>query len=185
MPKFARFSMASRREALVLIGVGAAAAAAGWYFGPRLRSDPSVADVAALLAVPLRDIEGRPVSLSNRPGRVLVCNFWATWCSPCREEIPALNRIHGRMSASGVEIIGIAVDQARNVADFLKTVPIAYAVALGDSGLMEVMRRLGNPGGGLPFTVVLDRHRAVTERTLGVISEATLERRLSALVAPA
>lgn len=177
--------MTSRREALVLIGVGAAAAAAGWHFGPKLGSGPSAADVAALLAVPLRDLEGRPVALSNRSGRVLVCNFWATWCAPCREEIPALNRIHRKMAASGVEIFGIAIDQARNVVDFLKTVPIAYPVLLGDSGLMEVMRRLGNSGGGLPFTVVLDRHGVLAERKLGIISETTLEHRLSELIASA
>lgn len=175
--------MASRREALVLAGVGAAAAAAGWYFGPTLRSDPGAADVGALFALALRDTEGRPVTISKGSGRVLVCNFWATWCAPCREEIPALNRIHAKMSGSGVEIVGIAVDQVPNVVDFLKTLPVAYSVVIGDSGPIEVMRRLGNPSGGLPFTVVLDRQGLVVERRLGIISETALEHRLSALIA--
>lgn len=78
--------------------------------------------------------------------------------------------------------MGIAVDQAGNVVDFLKTLPVAYSVVLGDSGLIELMRRLGNSAGGLPFTVVVDRHGLLAERTLGIISEAALERRLSALI---
>ena len=175
--------MASRREALVLVGAGVAAAVAGWYFGPKLQPDPGTAEVGALLSVPLKDIEGRPHTIDKWSGRVLVCNFWATWCVPCREEIPALNRIHAKMSGSGVEIVGIAVDQRANVVEFLKIQPIAYPVVLGDSGLIDLMRRLGNKAGGLPFTVVLDRKGRLVERTLGVIAEAALEQRLSTLIA--
>ena len=176
--------MASRREAMVLAGVGAAAAAAGWYFGPKLRSDPGAADVGALLSIPLRDLEGHPRTIDKWSGRVLVCNFWATWCAPCREEIPAFNRIHAKMSGIGVQIVGIAIDTVVNIVDFIKILPIAYPVVVGDSGLIELMRRLGNTAGGLPFTVVLDRNGRLVERTLGVISEAALEHRLSTLIAP-
>jgi thiol-disulfide isomerase/thioredoxin len=174
--------MASRREALVLVAVGAAAAAAGWYFGPRLGSDEDAAGVAALLAAPMRDLEGHPRSLLEWKGQVLVCNFWATWCAPCREEIPALARIRAKMSAKRVEIVGIAIDQASNVADFIKELGIVYPVVLADAGSIDLMRRLGNSAGGLPFTVVLDRAGKLTYRRLGTITEAELEGRLASIV---
>ena len=174
--------MASRRDALVLVTVGAAAAAAGWYFGPGLRRDPDGADVAALLAAPLRDLEGRPRSVLEWKGQVLVCNFWATWCAPCREEIPALSRVRAKTSSKGVEIVGIAIDKVANVADFARELKIEYPILIADAGAIDLMRRLGNSAGGLPFTVVLDRVGKLAHRKLGAISEAELEARLASIV---
>jgi thiol-disulfide isomerase/thioredoxin len=174
--------MASRRQALVLVAVGAVAAAAGWYVGPRLQKNADVDGVAALLAAPMRDLEGRSRSVLEWKGRVLVCNFWATWCAPCREEIPALGRIRSRMSLKGVEIVGIAIDQASKVADFAKQLDIVYPILVADPGSIELMGRLGNSAGGLPFTVVLDRGGKLAYRKLGSIAEAEFEARIASIV---
>ena len=170
--------MASRRDTLLMIAVGAAAGAAGGYFGLRLQTAPDAADVAALLVAPLRDLEGRTRSVLEWKGLVLVCNFWATWCAPCREEIPVLGRIRAKLSSKRVEILGIAVDQASNVAEFVKELKIAYPVVLADANSIELMRRLGNTAGGLPFTVILDRNGKLAYRKLGSITESELERNL-------
>jgi thiol-disulfide isomerase/thioredoxin len=174
--------MASRRQALVLAAVGAVAAAAGWYIGPRLHRGADVDAVAALLVAPMRDLEGRSRGVLEWKGQVLVCNFWATWCAPCREEIPALGRIRARMSSKGVEIVGIAIDQASNVAVFARELGIVYPVLMADAGSIELMRRLGNSAGGLPFTVVLDRGGKLAYRKLGSINEVDFEARIASIV---
>ena len=173
--------MASRREALTLVAVGALATAAGAYFAPSLPPDADTAGVTGLLDAPVRDLEGRLRRVVEWKGRVLVCNFWATWCAPCREEIPALGRLRAKMSPKGVEIVGIAIDQAVNVVNFVKELDIRYPVLLADEGGIELMRRLGNKGGGLPFTVILDRKGTLNYRKLGPIAEADLEERLASI----
>ena len=177
--------MASRRNTLLMIAVGTAAAAVGWYFGPRLQpaldASDVAADVAALLAAPLQDLEGRTRSVLEWKGQVLVCNFWATWCAPCREEIPALGRIRAKLSSKRVEILGIAVDNASNVADYVRELKILYPVVLADANSIELMRRLGNSAGGLPFTVILDREAKLVYRKLGSITESELEENIASI----
>ena len=174
--------MASRREALVLVAVGAAAAAAGAYFAPGLYPDQDAAGVAELLAAQVRDLQGRQRRMQEWKGQVLICNFWATWCAPCREEIPALLRLRAKLSSKGVEIIGIAIDQVANVVQFVKELKIVYPVVIGDADSFEMMRRLGNSAGGLPFTVILDRDGRLAYRKLGQITEADLETRLASII---
>lgn len=166
---------------MAIIAVGTAAAAAGWYFGPHLRSVHDTGDVAALFAAPLHDLEGRTRSVLEWKGHVLVCNFWATWCAPCRQEIPALGRIRAKFLSKRVEILGIAVDQASNVADFVKELKIDYPVVLADASSIDLMRRLGNSAGGLPFTVILDREGNLAYRKLGSIGESELEESLASI----
>jgi thiol-disulfide isomerase/thioredoxin len=173
--------MASRREAVAMIAVGTAAAVAGWYFAPRSRPVPDSADAASLLAARWQDLDGKPRSVLEWKGQVLVCNFWATWCAPCREEIPALGRIHAKFSPKSVEILGIAVDKASNVVEFMRELKILYPVVLGDANSIELMRRLGNSSGGLPFTVILDRQGRLAYRKLGSISESELEANLASI----
>ena len=173
--------MASRREALTLVAVGALATAAGAYFAQGLPPDADTAGVAGLLDAPVRDLEGRPRRVVEWKGRVLVCNFWATWCAPCREEIPALGRLRAKMSAKGVEIVGIAIDQVVKVASVVKELEILYPVLLAEHGGIELMRGLGNTAGGLPFTVILDRNGKLVYRKLGQIVEAELEGRLASI----
>ena len=98
-----------RREFLALAGAGTAAAAAGALVGALGRQSSNGA--AALLAYPFEDLEGRPTRLRDWSASVLLCNFWATWCAPCREEIPLLVAARREHPANGVEIAGIGIDQ--------------------------------------------------------------------------
>jgi len=89
--------------------VAAIAGFAGYYFSranPAL--SPAESAVQALTRATLTDLDGKAQMLSQWRGKVLVVNFWATWCLPCREEIPALVKMHGRMTSNGVEFVGIA-----------------------------------------------------------------------------
>ena len=170
-----------RREALLLGGVAAAAAAAGFLAAPRL-FDESAESAAALQTAVFPDLTGTPRRLADWQGRVVVVNFWATWCPPCIEEIPVLVEVRKKHLAAGVEIVGIAIDKQVNVAEFTRKIKIPYPVLVADAAGIELMRRLGNKAGGLPFTVFLDRKGGVAKRKLGALNRPELEQSLAAML---
>src|SRR5438132_7373342 len=170
----------ARREALILGAIGAGAAVAGALLGAlALQAQSGAAD---LLAAPFRDLSGARRTLREWRGRVVLCNFWATWCAPCREEIPMLVAVRAAFAPKGAEVVGIGIDQASKVDEFAKTYGITYPVLIADAGAMELMSRLGNGAGGLPYTVVLDRLGAIAHRRLGALTRAELEAVLRGLL---
>ncbi len=169
-----------RRDGLILGGVALGAAAIGGLVGAlALQSRNGTAE---LLGTSFVDLSGRERRLAQWQGKALLCNFWATWCAPCREEIPLLNAAHQEQVSKMLQVVGIAVDNAANVVQFSKTTKIDYPLLLGDAGAIALMRRLGNQGGGLPFTVALDRHGRLAQRKLGAYAEAELKATISALL---
>jgi thiol-disulfide isomerase/thioredoxin len=170
------------RRALVVgatAGVAALALAAGLYFGIAQRTrPPEPAAVLALTRVELPDLAGRQTTLEQWRGKVLVVNFWASWCAPCREEIPGLLRIQERFAANGVQVVGIAVDTVAKSRQAASEMAISYPVLVGGIQVIDVTRQLGNRAGALPYTVVLDREGRVVTTHLGILTEVQLERLL-------
>jgi len=164
-----------RRELLILGGAGLAAAAAGFLVGPALLRLRGGGEDEALAAASFGDLEGRRRRLAEWRGRVLVCNFWATWCEPCREEIPLLVAAGRKYGPGGVEIVGIAIDNAAKVREFAATYSISYTVLLAEADGLDLMRRLGNQGGGLPYTVIANPEGRVIHRKLGALKTGELE----------
>ena len=103
------------------------------------------------------DVGGKSQPLSQWKGRLLVLNFWATWCPPCLKEIPAFVDLQQRLGERGVQFVGIALDEVSAVEPFLKDHAINYPVLLGDQDVARFMTALGNQIGALPFTVVVGR----------------------------
>ena len=172
--------MLERREALALLGVGFVAGLAGWALSSRAPG-PQEAP-RALESARFTDLDGKSRSLTEWTGQVRVVNFWATWCAPCREEIPDLVVTRDKLRSSGVEFIGIAIDQAAKVAEFVRTIRISYPVLLAGAMGLELLRTLGNPGGGLPFTVILDKKDNVVYRHLGVVTQREIEQQVRAVL---
>ena len=170
-----------RREAAILAAAGLAAAAAGFFLGPLLTRKGGSG--AVLSAATFPDLAGRQRDLAEWRGRVLVCNFWATWCAPCREEVPLLVSAWEKYAPRGVEIVGIAVDNSSNVKEFASKYGIQYPVLLAEADGLDLMRQLGDSGGGLPFTVFLDRKGRVAATKLGALHGAELEEILGRLSA--
>lgn len=166
----------SRREWLVLGSVGAAAALAGGVVGPILLQSESGA--ANLQIIPLPDLTGRIRQISEWRGKVVLVNFWATWCAPCREEIPMLVSLRGKYASNGLEIVGIAVDSASKVGEYASKYKISYPVLVADGGGIDLMRKLGNTAGALPYTVILDRRGAIVRRKLGILRRREVERQI-------
>ena len=171
-----------RREALALEGVALAAATAGSVVGPwLLRRDSG--DAGTISAARFSDLAGSTRSLAEWRGKILVLNFWATWCAPCREEIPMLMAARDKYAGFGVEVVGVAIDTVAKVSDYVSQMKIQYPVLLADAGGLELMRKLGNQASGLPYTVLLDRAGAPTARKLGALRQEELDSMLASLLA--
>jgi thiol-disulfide isomerase/thioredoxin len=154
------------------------AAVAATYLGAR-QSPPeaSLPDgaLARLFATRMTDSDGKTQAIAQWQGKTLVINFWASWCPPCREEIPAFSRLQTKYAASGVQFVGIALDTADNVRDFLKHQPVSYPQLIADAEGSELTRQLGNTRLALPYTVVLGPAGEVRLVRLGRVSEQELD----------
>jgi thiol-disulfide isomerase/thioredoxin len=107
-------------------------------------------------------------------GQPLLINFWATWCPPCIKELPEFDRF-ARSHAKQLRVVGLAIDSLAPVQDFLKKQPLGFAIGLAGFAGTDLARSLGNRGGALPFTVLLDARGRVRERKLGETRLADLE----------
>lgn len=140
---------------------------------------------AQLLALTLPDTQGVMQPLQQWQGKLLVVNFWATWCAPCREEMPAFSLLQKKYAANGVQFVGIALDSADKVTDYSHQRPAAYPLLIANLAPMPIMIGLGNSSGGLPFTVILDRDGKLVRSRLGPWKAAALEPVLADLLRPA
>ena len=160
--------MSRRFPPWIIIAVAAVTAAAfGVYVGQRDPGTQDGADGSALLAVSLPDASGKQESLGQWKGKVLVVNFWATWCGPCREEMPEFVRAQTEFGGRGLQFVGIAVDQQDKVLQFVEEIGLNYPALIGGYGAMELSRTFGNKLMALPFTVIVDRSGRVVHTQLG------------------
>ncbi len=137
---------------------------------------------ADLLAASFVDLTGRPRPIREWQGRVLLCNFWATWCEPCREEVPLLVTAQQQYFARGLTIVGIGIDSAEKIRQFSAKYRIIYPSLVAGADSLTLLRRLGNRTGALPYSVVLDRNGALASRKLGAFARAELEQVLAGLL---
>lgn len=170
-----------RRKALIAGAVGVAAAATGALVALGLRRSMDRSS-AALQAAKFSDLQGQTRRLAEWKGRIVVCNFWATWCPPCREEIPMLVALSKKMEPKGVEVVGIAIDFAAKVRDFVKDYGITYPVLLAGPHGLDLMRAAGNEVGGLPYTAFLDRNGKIVHEKLGALSQTEAEGQLAKML---
>jgi thiol-disulfide isomerase/thioredoxin len=166
----------------LMLAVALAGAAAGFFAYQRFSARPlppgqplpPAATAPATTATPagtipeeipdvsLPDLAGKPQRLRAAAGRVRLFNFWATWCEPCRREIPLLNSLQSAHGAEGVQVTGIAVDFRDSVREFLKSTKLDYALLVGEEDGLEVAQKFGVEL-VLPFTVFADeRNRIIT-----------------------
>ncbi len=157
---------------------GVVATVAGIGFAWRQENFAPVADDAALTALwgmSLELPEGGSLQMNKFRGKPLGINFWATWCPPCVEELPLLDAFYRRNSAKSWQMIGIAVDNAKSVKQFLTQMPLEFPIPLAGMSGIDLSRTLGNTGGGLPFTVVLNANGVVKFRHTGQLSAVQIE----------
>lgn len=125
------------------------------------------------------DLQGRPVRLSSHRGKLVLLNFWATWCPPCREELPVFSRWQASLRARGLQVIGVSMDDARSeVERFLAQYPVEYPIVMGDARFAEQF------GGvlGLPLTYLIDAQGKVVARYQGEVDLAKMETKVKELL---
>lgn len=173
--------MTRSRQVLVVIAVAITAAAAG--YGVRLWGLAGTDRSAeAVMSARLVDLDGRQQPVNQWRGKVLVVNFWATWCAPCRAEIPAFVRLQEKYRSRGLQFVGVAIDQRDKVQAFAREFGINYPVLLGEIDTVEISRQAGNRIGALPFTLVFDRNGRIVSRELGETKETKLDALVQSLL---
>ena len=177
--------MTTLGRALLYIGVAALAIFAGFILQNTKTSSttkhmaqntPITHNGANLiLAATLPDLQGKNQSVSQWKGKVLVVNFWATWCEPCRREMPEFIELQDEFRDQGLLFIGIALDQKSKVQQFSKEVGVNYPVLIGGIEAMELAEAAGNRYAVLPFTVIFNRNGEIASTHVGRIARDKLE----------
>jgi len=145
-----------RRSALIaLLIAGVLALGAGVWFGTTRLASDAPKSAATLMALSLPDMSGKETPLAQWKDKLLIVNFWATWCVPCREEMPEFVRIQEELGSKGLQFVGIAVDEVAKVRQFAADIGLNYPALIGGYGAVELSRSLGNRVGALPFTVIV------------------------------
>ncbi len=159
---------------------------AGWQYWHR--QQPVIgqqAEAGLLQSLPefsFPDLQGGTRNASDWRGKVVVLNFWATWCPPCREETPLFVELQDKYGAAGVQFVGIAIDDQAPTREFVDTYGVNYPVLLGDMQAVALSKQLGNRFEGLPFTVIAGPTGRVALRHAGGMTREQIEPALQELL---
>ena len=169
----------TRRKFIIVALSLAAALGYGYHVVRQLQQSamPEIAPMAVerLYATTLPDTAGKLYRFSDWQGKVLVVNFWATWCPPCRAEMPAFSRVQRKLAQAGVQFVGIGIDSPAAIRDFARDFPMGYPLVIGGADGVALYQMLGNANGALPQTVIFARDGEPVFLRLGTVSEGELE----------
>lgn len=163
-----------------LVGIAALGLGAGLWWGTRnpardaTRLEAPAISGPALYAASFRDASGLMQPLGRFQDKVLVLNFWASWCGPCREEMPAFSRLQQAWEGRGVQFVGVSNESPDVAARHGGQLGVRYPLWTGGGEVMELSRRLGNHAGVLPHTVVIAPGGRIVTGKVGAYTEATL-----------
>jgi thiol-disulfide isomerase/thioredoxin len=147
-----------------------------------LAEDSSTERLDKLPDFHLPDISGQKIASSSWAGKVLVLNFWATWCPPCLRELTLFDKLQQASPAGSLQIVGIAIDSKEEVERFLADSPVSFPILLGNTDTVEMSRRLGNRLQGLPYTLIFDRRGKRVFGQIGELTHASLSEQLKPLL---
>lgn len=139
-------------------------------------------DMRADLELP--DVAGTPRRLSEWDGKLVLVNFWATWCEPCREEMPLLDHTRAQHAKDGLEVVGIAIDDQATVTDYLKDNPVSYPILIGSDDNSNPSIAFGDTRGILPYSVLLGRDGRIVAQRSGSFSSSSIGTWLKPYLAP-
>ena len=171
----------NRRQWIMISGISLLALLAGifssqWISKTGLASDPSI---KAFFANSWQTPDGKTANSENWREKVLVVNFWASWCPPCVEEMPTLDKIAQEYSAKNVLIVGIGIDSPSNIREFLQKTPVSYPIVIGSLEGSNLSKQMGNAQGALPYTVVINPKGKSIYTKLGKITEDELKKAIN------
>lgn len=130
----------------------------------------------------LVDLDGVKRNMDEWNGQVIVVNFWATWCPPCRKEMPAFIELQETYAAQGLQFVGIALDETSKVQDFVDSLGVDYPILVGGNDAIKVSDAYGNRLGALPYTAVVDREGIIVKTFRGEVSKSSVEKLITNLL---
>jgi peroxiredoxin len=134
----------------------------------------------------LLNLKGEKVNSSSFQGKVILLNFWATWCPPCRQEIPDLNELYNRYKKDGLEVIGIALDRGgpEEVQKFVEKFRVDYINLIADEAVVEAFSNIPGIGmiQGIPITFIIDRKGQICRRFVGLTEKRVFEEAIRQLL---
>lgn len=144
-----------------------------------------VSQVAVLLNAKLGTSDAKTnssgiASVNDQLGRLTLVNFWATWCSPCREEMPLFEAMYRLHKVDGFSVVGVAIDNPSRSQPFLDSMDISYPILYAEKTGMQLLEATGNPQGLLPYSLLLDQDGNVVDQVLGRIDEVQIQAWLKA-----
>ena len=163
--------------------VAAPRAAMETTVGP-LEQQPAAAESSLPAVLPdftLGDLSGTPTSIRSWPGKSMVVNFWATWCAPCRREIPLLRELQKQHGPEGFQIVGVAVDVREDVVKYAQEIGIDYPVLIGEQDGLDAVNSFGQGSLGFPFTVFTDNQGRIVLFHLGELHREDADVMLGAI----
>ena len=168
----------NRRQWLIIVVISLLALLGGaltsqWISKTALANDPSI---KAFFANSWQSPDGKPVNSTEWQGKVLVVNFWASWCPPCVEEMPTLDLLQQEFLQQNVLFVGIGIDSPSNIREFLKSTPVSYPIVIGGLEGSNLSKQMGNSQGALPYTVIINTKGKAIYTKLGKISEEELRK---------
>ncbi|MEE8482758.1 MAG: TlpA disulfide reductase family protein [Acidiferrobacterales bacterium] len=173
----------------VLFGAVAVAALVGGFYIAQWLNEPTLPQSGQAAAMPthmveftLPDVNDKPHNINQWRGKLILLNFWATWCPPCREEIPLFISMQDKYGKQGLQIIGVAIDKKQDVETYADFNLINYPILVGQEEVMTIMKQYGNRLGTLPYTVVIDSQGRVLSRKVGAYKRPELEALLDGLL---
>lgn len=128
------------------------------------------------------DTEGHQRNSHEWSGKVIILNFWASWCGPCREEIPLLIDLKNSYQDDNVQLIGIAIEETEPAHEYAQSIGINYPILIGERGGMSLAYHLGNVVNAVPFTAVIDRDGTLVYQRAGLIKKARVTKVIEALI---
>jgi len=154
------------------VAIAAAGAGVGWavWRGRGTGEGADTGVVEGLWSLGFDTPNGGRLALASLRGHPLVLNFWATWCPPCIREMPTLDRFQRDFAGRGCRVVGLAADKPEPVREFLARAPVSYPIGLAGFAGIDLSRRLGNLGGGLPFSLFLGHDGTLVQRHVGEVS---------------
>jgi len=171
----------NRRQWIMISGISVLALLAGvfssqWISQTGLASDPSI---KAFFANSWQTPDGKSANSENWRQKVLIVNFWASWCPPCVEEMPTLDKIAQEYAPKNVLIVGIGIDSPSNIREFLLKTPVSYPIVIGGLEGSNLAKQMGNAQGALPYTVIINSKGKAIFTKLGKISEEELRKAIN------
>lgn len=133
-------------------------------------------------AFSIKDFDDRVRHIKEWDGKIIILNFWASWCPPCKKEMPALIELQEKYGKQGLQIIGVAIDQKNMAQDFADSIGVNYVMLYGELDAVDINQRYGNQRGQLPYTIIINRQQQIVGVKRGEITKAEAENAIKALL---